>query len=147
MQLMPFTARRFGVVDAFDARQNIFGGVQYLRFLLDLFSGDVSLALAGYNAGENAVTRHKGIPPYRETRNYVARITGLLDSGMTALTAATRVSSYARITPVPKPTPKPKVEPIRPRLYYKWTDSAGVLHVAHDPPAEGVVYSTLRALD
>src|SRR6185436_19110880 len=64
MQLMPFTARRFGVVNSFDARQNIFGGVQYLKLLLDLFSGDVSLALAGYNAGENAVLRYKGVPPY-----------------------------------------------------------------------------------
>ncbi|HWX25626.1 MAG TPA: lytic transglycosylase domain-containing protein, partial [Vicinamibacteria bacterium] len=57
MQLMPFTARRFGVTDPFDPRQNILGGVQYLRFLLDLFQGDTSLALAGYNAGENNVTR------------------------------------------------------------------------------------------
>jgi hypothetical protein len=147
MQLMPFTARRFGVVDAFDARQNIFGGVQYLRFLLDLFSGDVSLALAGYNAGENAVARYKGVPPYRETRNYVARITDLLGSGMTALTATTRVTSYAKLSPLPRPTPKPKVEPIRPRVYYRWTDRAGVPHVAHEPPEEGVVYTTLRALD
>jgi hypothetical protein len=147
MQLMPFTARRFGVVDAFNAQQNIFGGVQYLRFLLDLFSGDVSLALAGYNAGENAVTRYKGIPPYRETRNYVARITGLLGSGMHSLPAATRVSNFAKLTPVPKATPKPKPVPMRPRIYYKWTDAGGVPHVAHDPPEEGVVYTMIRALD
>ena len=78
MQLMPDTARRMGVTNAFDARQNIFGGVQYLRVLLDLFSGDVSLALAGYNAGENAVLRHKGIPPYKETRNYVKKVNTFL---------------------------------------------------------------------
>ena len=76
MQLMPFTARRFGVADSFDARQNIFGGVHYLRLLLDLFGGDVDLALAGYNAGENAVLRYGGIPPYKETRGYVAEDPG-----------------------------------------------------------------------
>ncbi|MFI5184985.1 MAG: lytic transglycosylase domain-containing protein, partial [Vicinamibacteria bacterium] len=69
MQLMPFTARRFGVSDSFDPRQNIFGGAQYLRFLLDTFQGDVSLALAGYNAAENAVARFKGLPPFKESRS------------------------------------------------------------------------------
>lgn len=81
MQLMPPTARRFGVGDAFDPRQNIFGGVEYLAFLLRTFQGDVSMALAGYNAGENAVIRHKGIPPYKETRGYVKKIQGLLEGG------------------------------------------------------------------
>jgi hypothetical protein len=146
MQLMPFTARRFGVIDAFDARQNIFGGVQYLRFLLDLFQGDVSLALAGYNAGENAVARHRGIPPYRETRNYVQKIQRLLDGGTGTYHAAYRPPSV-KLAPLPKPTPKPKPQPIRPRIYYKWTDPAGILHVAHQPPEDGVVYSTIRALD
>ncbi len=74
MQLMPATARRFGVIDAFDPAENINGGVRYLRHLLDLFEGDKRLALAAYNAGENAVRAAKGIPPYRETRNYVARV-------------------------------------------------------------------------
>ena len=77
MQLMPATARRFGVGDPWNPRQNIFGGVQYLRFLLDMFSGDVSLALAGYNAGERAVEKYRGIPPYAETRNYVKKITSV----------------------------------------------------------------------
>ena len=147
MQLMPFTARRFGVIDAFDARQNIFGGVQYLRFLLDLFSGDVSLALAGYNAGENAVARHRGVPPYRETRNYVNKIMGLLSGDMGALRASSHPPVLASITPAPRPTPKAKPVPARPRIYYKWTDEGGGLHVAHIPPAEGVVYSMIRALD
>lgn len=76
MQLMPATARRFGVRDIFDPAQNIEGGAQYLRFLLDTFNGDVELALAGYNAGENAVARYGNrIPPYRETQDYVRRIT------------------------------------------------------------------------
>lgn len=75
MQLMPATAARFGVRDIFDPAQNIEGGARYLRFLLDNFKGDVELALAGYNAGENAVARYGNqIPPYRETQDYVRKI-------------------------------------------------------------------------
>ena len=75
MQLMPDTARRMGVSNIFDPKQNIEGGVKYMRFLLDMFSGDVNLALAGYNAGEGAVLRYgSNIPPYRETIEYVRRI-------------------------------------------------------------------------
>jgi hypothetical protein len=74
MQLMPATARRFGVTDIHDPRQNIMGGSEYLRFLLDRFRGDVRLALAGYNAGEGAVDKYRGIPPYRETQDYVQKI-------------------------------------------------------------------------
>ncbi len=77
MQLMPATARRFGVGDAFDAAQNIRGGVQYLAWLLKRFDGNVKLAAAGYNAGEGAVDKYKGVPPYAETRRYVERV-GLL---------------------------------------------------------------------
>ena len=76
MQLMPPTAARFGVRDIFDPAQNIEGGARYLRFLLDTFNGDIELALAGYNAGENAVIRYGyQIPPYRETQDYVRKIT------------------------------------------------------------------------
>ena len=75
MQLMPATARRFGVTDIFDPRQNIEGGTRYMRFLLDFFDGDVRLALAGYNAGEGAVMKYgRRVPPYRETQEYVRRI-------------------------------------------------------------------------
>ena len=75
MQLMPATAIRFGVTNIFDPKQNIEGGVRYLKFLLDTFNGDVRLALAGYNAGEGAVVKYGyTIPPYAETQNYVARI-------------------------------------------------------------------------
>jgi soluble lytic murein transglycosylase-like protein len=77
MQLMPFTAARFGVKDIFDPRQNIEGGARYMRYLLNHFDGDVALALAGYNAGEGAVMKYgRSIPPYRETQEYVRRITG-----------------------------------------------------------------------
>jgi soluble lytic murein transglycosylase-like protein len=71
MQLVPSTARRFGVSDAFNARENIDGGVKYLRYLLDLYGGNYPLALAAYNAGEGAVARYRGVPPFRETQNYL----------------------------------------------------------------------------
>lgn len=76
MQLMPATARRFGVTNIYDPKQNIDAGVKYMRWLLDKFNGDVVLALAGYNAGEGAVMKYGWqVPPYRETRDYVAKIT------------------------------------------------------------------------
>ncbi|MEZ5751474.1 MAG: lytic transglycosylase domain-containing protein [Paracoccaceae bacterium] len=74
MQLIPATAERFGVRDAMDPAQNIRGGVAYLDWLLGEFDGDVVLALAGYNAGEGAVRRNGGVPPYAETRDYVPKV-------------------------------------------------------------------------
>lgn len=70
-QLMPGTAKRFQVTNPFDPAQNLRASAEYLSILLKMFDEDTLLALAGYNAGENAVIRHKGIPPYAETRNYV----------------------------------------------------------------------------
>lgn len=75
MQLMPATAKRYGVADAFDPVQNLSGGAKYLRDLLDMFDDDVSLALAAFNAGEGAVMKYgRRIPPYRETLRYVPRV-------------------------------------------------------------------------
>jgi soluble lytic murein transglycosylase-like protein len=74
MQLMPETAQRMLVSDVFDPRQNIFGGVRYLRILANLFNGNIELTLAGYNAGENAVMQYGGIPPFQETRDYVVKV-------------------------------------------------------------------------
>lgn len=74
MQLMPETAKLLGVNDVFDARDNIDGGTRYFASLLALFSEDVKLALAAYNAGPNAVEIHQGIPPYQETQRYVQRV-------------------------------------------------------------------------
>ena len=74
MQLMPSTAASLGVLDAFDPYQNIEGGVKYLSNLLDMYDGDVSLALAAYNAGPGAVNTYDGIPPYQETQTYVQRV-------------------------------------------------------------------------
>lgn len=79
MQLMPATARRFGVGNPFDASQNIHGGVQYLAWLLKRFNGNLTLAAAGYNAGEGAVDKYKGVPPYSETQRYVQRVGVLAD--------------------------------------------------------------------
>ncbi len=78
MQLIPETASRFGVRNALDPTQNIRGGMAYLRWLLSYFEGDITLTLAAYNAGEGAVERYRGVPPYAETRNYVRRIQGLI---------------------------------------------------------------------
>lgn len=74
MQLIPETATRFNVKDAYDVKDNVRGGLAYLRWLLAYYRGQVSLAAAAYNAGEKAVDRHRGIPPYAETRDYVQRI-------------------------------------------------------------------------
>jgi soluble lytic murein transglycosylase-like protein len=75
MQLMPATASRFGVLNSYDARQNVHGGARYLKFLMDRFGHDIRLALAAYNAGEEAVVRNGGqIPPYSETMAYVPRV-------------------------------------------------------------------------
>lgn len=79
MQLMPATARRFGVGNAFDAGENIQGGVKYLAWLLKRFKGDLTLASAGYNAGEGAVDKYKGVPPYKETQRYVQRVAVLAE--------------------------------------------------------------------
>jgi soluble lytic murein transglycosylase-like protein len=80
MQLMPTTAAQLGVRDVFDVRQNIEGGVRHLRYLVDRYKGNLTLALAAYNAGVDAVARHGGVPPYAETQAYVARILRLLQS-------------------------------------------------------------------
>jgi hypothetical protein len=74
LQLMPQTAERFGVDDAFNASQNVDGGARYLKWLLERYGGRTDLALAGYNAGEAAVDEYGGVPPYSETQNYVSRV-------------------------------------------------------------------------
>jgi len=77
MQLIPGTARRFGVSNVFDPAENLDGGVRYMKFLMGMFDGNLELSLAAYNAGENAVTRSRGVPPIRETRDYLRKINGI----------------------------------------------------------------------
>jgi soluble lytic murein transglycosylase-like protein len=80
MQLIPETAQRFGVANPFNPKENIEGGVSYLKHLLNLFGGDLSLSLAAYNAGEGAVQRFGGIPSFAETRDYVRKVTDIYQS-------------------------------------------------------------------
>lgn len=111
MQLIPATAERFGVEDVFDPEDNARGGMKYLRWLLSYFRGDVILATAAYNAGEGAVDRHKGVPPYAETQNYVAMIRRLYgeerhpyDSAIASPSPLTRAAE----TPAKPPADKKK---------------------------------------
>lgn len=90
MQIMPGTARMLKVNNPFDPTENIEAGVKHLKQLLDNFGGDVQLSLAAYNAGETAVHTHKGIPPFRETRNYVRQITELYGNGFNFMGGPTR---------------------------------------------------------
>ncbi len=121
MQLMPETARRFGVADPFDPRENIAGGVRYLRYLRDLFQDD-RLAIAAYNAGEGAVARYKGVPPYKETQAYVETVSRKIRRAKKSQTAAAGPGTGA---PPPAPDGAGPYAPLQ--AYY---DSAGRLHMS-----------------
>jgi soluble lytic murein transglycosylase-like protein len=110
MQLVPATAQRFGVENPFDPKQNLEGGVNYLKYLLDLFGGDLGLSLAAYNAGEHSVQRYGGIPAFSETRDYVHKVTSLYQD---------------RDAPKPAKT-TPKEPPKAPIIRY--VDEHGVVH-------------------
>ena len=99
MQLMPGTADRFGVRDPFDPEQNLKGGMAYLRWLLVYFNGNVVHAVAAYNAGEEAVARHGGIPPYPETQTYVQRVTAFYPNPVHPVSDGGKV---ARRAPLPR---------------------------------------------
>ena len=110
MQLVPGTAKRFGVENPFDPVQNIHGGVSYLKYLLDMFRGDVTLSLAAYNAGENSVLRSGGVPAFRETQDYVRKVNYL----------------YGSEIPAGQPAQK-LVEPPKPPIY-RFVDEQGIVH-------------------
>ena len=84
MQLMPELARRYGVSNPYDPQQNLRGGATHLSSLLDRYDGDLTLTLAAYNAGSGAVKRYRGVPPYRETRDYIRRVRNLLEGNSAA---------------------------------------------------------------
>ncbi|HEY1336648.1 MAG TPA: lytic transglycosylase domain-containing protein [Bryobacteraceae bacterium] len=97
MQLIPETARRFGVANVFNPIDNIQGGAKYLKYLLDLYKGNYPLALAAYNAGEAAVARYRGVPPYAETRNYLVQVRKQLEQAQkSAAPAKTTVAGESR---------------------------------------------------
>lgn len=124
MQLMPATADRFAVANAFDPAENIRGGVRYLRTLLDMFPGQLTLALAAYNAGENAVARFKGVPPYPETREYVNRVLKQLE-GQGATGAGSMAPASAAQAP-PQAQPRATI--------FKSVDADGTPRYSNVPP-------------
>ena len=97
MQLLPGTAKRFGVSNVFDPKQNIEGGVKFLKFLIGMFPDNLPRILAAYNAGENAVVKYRGIPPYRETQAYVRRISGAYNNKNGLLMAANQDDNQNKI--------------------------------------------------
>jgi soluble lytic murein transglycosylase-like protein len=115
MQLIPTTGRRYGVRDFFDPRQNVEGGVRYLKFLLEKFNGNLDLSLAAYNAGENLVERLGRIPPIPETTNYVRKIRAIYKKSPAAL-------------------PPVMIADETPRIY-RSTDESGVVHFSNLGPA------------
>jgi hypothetical protein len=167
MQLMPQTAERFGVLDPFDPRQNITGGTRYLRWLLDYFKGDLTKTIAAYNAGEGAVDKHHGIPPFAETLAYVPRVMDLYTkklvqpdpnaSGAMALLKKGHggflleekpVKAEAKAAPkepaYPSPQPQivakatpPPAPPRPPATIFQWVDGSGRLQISDQPPPKG----------
>jgi len=121
MQLMPATARRFGVSDAFDVKENLEGGVRYLRFLQDTFKDD-KLAIAAYNAGEGAVAKYNGIPPYRETVDYVRKVGEQYEQARKNEQSG---KPPANVPVVAQPPPEDR----HPRLV-SFVDERGQLHIA-----------------
>jgi len=146
MQLIPATAARFGVVDPFDPVQNITGGVKYLRWLMDHFNNDFTKVIAAYNAGENAVKKYNGIPPYAETRAYVPKVMNLwrnksvvadprakgsidyLNNGNGGFAVDASVAD-SDVQAAQKPAP-------RQPMYY-WENADGQGHITDKPPPKG----------
>jgi hypothetical protein len=146
MQLMPATALRFGVLDPFDTRQNISGGCKYLKWLSDYYKGDPMKVIAAYNAGEGAVDRHKGIPPFRETRAYVPKVLELWTkklvqpdpkaAGSMELLKKGHGGFEVDERPLP-PAQLAQAQERAPTMLYQWKDDAGRLQISDTPPPKG----------
>jgi soluble lytic murein transglycosylase-like protein len=122
MQLIPATARRFGVENSFNPAQNIEGGVKYLKFLMELYHNDYVKVIAAYNAGEAAVTKYGGIPPYAETRNYVYQVGKNLQSARKVAEAKNAPPKAEETKPVTDPNQPHSIQAVigpDGKLYYK----------------------------
>ena len=151
MQLMPRTAERFGVTDPFDPRQNIRGGVKYLHWLTDNFKGDLPKVIAAYNAGEGAVDKYKGIPPFPETRAYVPRVMDLYTrrlvqpdpraAGSMALLKKGRggfdLEETSIVTPKPTLTASATAPQRTATRIFQWVDGSGRLQISDQAPPRG----------
>ena len=133
MQLMPGTAGRYAVGNTFDPAENIRGGVRHLRSLQDRFPGQLHLAIAAYNAGEGAVSRYRGIPPYAETQQYVARVLRLYDQA-TVLPVTARRTGAADRAPASSTTAK----------VYRQVGPDGTPHYSNLPPLVTTKSSSAR---
>jgi hypothetical protein len=136
MQLIPATARRFGVENPFDPEQNIEGGTSYLKYLLGLFDGNLALSLAAYNAGENSVLREGGIPPFPETREYVRRVRSFYQPVLASNASESRAGAGNSALGVwsakrPVRTGKAAAQTLKPMgaPLYRYVDAQGVLHI------------------
>ncbi len=146
MQLMPATALRFGVVDPFDTRQNIIGGCKYLKWLMDYYKSDPVKVIAAYNAGEGAVDRHRGMPPYRETRAYVPKVMELWTkrlvqpdpraAGAMDLLKKGRGGFLVDASPL-APSQVAQIQERPPVTLYQWTDAQGRIQISDSPPPKG----------
>lgn len=144
MQLMPSTAERFGVLDPFDPKQNIQGGVKYLKWLGDYYQGDLTKVVAAYNAGEGAVNRHHGIPPYRETRAYVPKVLDLYrrravqpDPKLAGSMALLQKGRGGFKVDEQKEVPEPTAQQRASTRIYQWVDAHGRLQISDQPPPKG----------
>jgi Transglycosylase SLT domain len=131
MQLIPATARRFGVEDPFDPRQNIEGGTSYLQYLLGLFNGNLALSLAAYNAGENSVLREGGIPPFPETREYVRKVGSIYRPVLATELSKSQASFRTSNRKWPGKAAKAKEQALEAAAppFYRYIDAQGVLHI------------------
>jgi hypothetical protein len=143
MQLIPETGHRFGVSNFFDPEENIEGGVRYIKYLLDMFEGNVDLSLAAYNAGENLVARLGKIPPYPETRNYVRKIRAVYSKPSTASLASSLKSdgttppapvASSKVEPAGSVSTPEKVQEVPIPPISKWVDERGIRHFSNIEP-------------